>query len=129
MTDQNETPVDEIVRLDTIGCGAALELFDIELGRVLENIADVNTEAEAKRTITLTVKIKPNKMREAGEIEIACESKLAPARPADAVLFFGKRGGRRIAVEHDPRQMGMFDKHDRPTVVPMPQAAKGGTEQ
>ena len=43
------------VTLDTIGGGALVELFALEMSRVLENIADPNTETTAKRTITLQV--------------------------------------------------------------------------
>jgi hypothetical protein len=118
----------EPVRLDTIGGGSALELFDIELGKVLENIADINTEAEAVRTVTITVKIYPGQLRDNAEIEVGSTCKLAPIRPADAVLFFGRQNGRRVAVEHDPRQAGLFDQPKDTTVVDITAAKKKESE-
>lgn len=45
------------VTLVSIGGGAAVELFDIELERVLANIKDVNTDPKTRRRITLVVDI------------------------------------------------------------------------
>ena len=59
------------VALDTLGSGAAVELFGVELAKALANIADVNTAAEAKREITLTVTIKPSKDRSFGTVAIS----------------------------------------------------------
>lgn len=43
----------EIVSLENIGRGAALERFDVELQKVLENVLDPNTKPTATRKVTL----------------------------------------------------------------------------
>jgi len=98
------------VRLDTIGGGALMELFATELLRVLQNIADPNTDPEAKRTISVTVAMKPNRDRDVADIELKCGSKLAGISTVSSRLFMGKHQGRLIAVESDPRQSNLFDQ-------------------
>lgn len=51
------------LNLDTLQGGAARELFEIELQKVLRNIADPNTKPDAVRKLTLEVTIKPNEKR------------------------------------------------------------------
>lgn len=51
--------------LANLGGGAAVERFQEELQKVITNILDPNTEAQAKRSVVLKVTIKPEK--------IACE--------------------------------------------------------
>lgn len=116
------------IRLDTIAGGAAMDRFDEELSKVLANIADPNTNPEKLRSITIKITMRPNKVRDAGEVVVSSEAKLAPVKPADATVFFGKVGGRRVAVAWDPRQGGLFDA-PRPTIVPLRgDAAKEGEE-
>ena len=62
----------ELVSLNNLGEGAAAELFDLELHRVLDNIQDVNTKATTKRVITLKVTLQPDEHRNFGVTEIAC---------------------------------------------------------
>lgn len=102
------------VTLETIGGGAARERFAEEWDKVLENIADPNTDPEKKRTITIEVTVFPNKARDAADVTIASSRKLAPVTPADATVFFGKVNGRRVAVEHDPKQGNLFDDESAP---------------
>jgi len=79
------------------------------LDKVLQNIGDPNTDAEATRTITLKIKIKPDENRELAGVQIDAESKLAPHRPVGTSVFVGKKDGRVVAVENNPRQPGIFD--------------------
>lgn len=97
------------VTLDTIGGGALPELFDAELTRILANIADPNTDTGAKRTITITISVKPNRDREVADVELKCSSKLAGIMTVSTQLFIGKHQGKLIAVENDPRQSKLFD--------------------
>lgn len=107
-------------RLDTLGCGALLELFDIELARVLENIADPNTDADAARAITLKVVFVPDKTRQAMQTRMSVVSKLAPVARVESTLFLGRLGGRLVAVEHDPRQLTFPDFSEPAPVAPGP---------
>lgn len=98
------------VTLDTIGGGALTELFGAELARILENITDPNTDAKAKRTVTITVSFKPNRDRDIADVELKCASKLAGIMTVGTQLFMGKHQGKLIAVESDPRQSDLFDQ-------------------
>lgn len=96
------------VTLDSIGGGALAELFDTELARVLANINDPNTDEKTKRTITITVSVKP-KDRDVADVELTCSAKLAPIAKVSTQVFMGKHQGKLIAVENDPRQSNLFD--------------------
>lgn len=100
----------EDVTLSTIAGGAAPELFDHAMRRVLDNIGDVNTEPKAKRTITLTVEITPDEDRRLLATVVRSEVKLAAPKGAPTVLYMGVRtGGERFAVESDPVQAQLFE--------------------
>lgn len=107
-----------VVELDNIGRGAALVLFQAELKKVLDNIADLNTNPRAKRKVTLEVVIEPTDDRAMGQVVIDCKSKLAPRRGESTAVYFATVEGRRAAVEANPTQGKLFDKKDG-TVVSM----------
>jgi len=99
------------VSLENLGEGAAKELFDLELSKVLDNIQDENTKANTIRTVTLTLKIKPEDDRSFGQVQIAAISKLAPVNPHPTMFYFGRTSkGRAVATEHNPRQAGLFQE-------------------
>ena len=98
---EEETPI----RLDTIADGAAEALFQAELQRVLQNIADPNTDAEATREITIKVRWSPTEERTMAPVRVFATSKLAPVSPAGTVVYIGRRGGKLIAVENNPKQL------------------------
>lgn len=102
----------ERVSLENLGSGAAVELFNLELQRVLDNIIDENTKCGVVREVTLKVRIKPDEDREWGTVEIAASSKLAPVHPYPTQIIIGKERGKGVATEHDPKQMKMFGKED-----------------
>jgi len=101
------------VSLATLAGGAAIERFDREFERVIENIADPNTTLK-KRTITLTISIKPDERRENCEIDIGCISKLAAMRSYGTHVFVDPHHVGR-AFEADPHQMAMeFEDAEKP---------------
>jgi hypothetical protein len=97
----------DTVSLDNLKAGGALQLFQEELDKVLENIMDPNTEAEQVREVRLVVKIKPDKDRSTAAVAIIPSCKLAAAVALGTRMFFGKKGGRFLAWEHDPEQMAL----------------------
>lgn len=107
-----------VVGLDSIGKGAAVVMFDAELKRVLDNIADANTKATAKRKITLEVTIAPTDDRSMGAVVIECKSRLAQPRGESTAIHFAYVDGRRAAVEANPNQFKLFDRPDG-KVVPL----------
>lgn len=94
----------EEVSLKTLGSGAAIERFDVELQKVLENIADPNTDPKKVREVTLKMKIFPNEERSYAVMEIHTDRKLAPMKPYETGAFMGSDGRRTRAYENDPKQ-------------------------
>lgn len=79
--------------------GAILERADYETARVMENIMDPNTEATAKRKITLTLEFKPDANRQMISVNVVAKSNLAPTSPIALSLLTGIENGRMTAVE------------------------------
>ena len=100
----------QMVSLANVGKKGAIEQFDIELYKVLENVMDPNTSARTERKVILEAKIKPNDNRDFCELEICLSSKLSPAKSFHTQIFVGRdfaHGGRVIATEHNPQQLGL----------------------
>lgn len=97
------TQESELVSLANLGHGAAIERFDDEFQRALNNIIDPNT-GEGARTITLKVKLKPNNGRTSCTVAVICSSTLACAKPFETQLFVGKDRGTARASEYNPEQ-------------------------
>lgn len=116
-------PNEYVVDLTTIGQGAAVELFTAEWNKVIANIADINTDAKARRKVTLEITFQPVEDRKSSAVYIDCRAKLAPHRGEAGQVFFGIVNGQRAAVESNPTQGKLFDKPGG-TVTPM--AAKKG---
>lgn len=116
------------VHLENLGGGAAVELFEHEWDRLLENILDPNTEAEAKRTLTLKVTVKPQESREMAHLQIDVSTKLAGPRPAGSIVYMGKQDGRTVAVAYDPRQGRLWEDDEQDgeaTVTPIHSRQEG----
>jgi hypothetical protein len=106
------------VTLVTIGKGVLMELFDRELERVMADILDLNSEAEAKRSIQIKIGINPDKDRGFGACTIEVSSLLGKPKPVGSLMYFGRKNGKFIAVENQPEQSEMFDKlGPRPVVA------------
>jgi len=108
--------------------GAAVDLFEHELARVLANVQDPNAPATKTRTITLTVDIKPTEDRAAANVKVAAKSKLASPRPAGAVIHLTTRGAMPIAVVSNPNQGRLFDATTPRLGVVGGEAEDGGTK-
>lgn len=103
---------EEIVTLASVGNGAALELFEYELRKVIANIGDVNTSPKKKRSITIKLDIQPSDTREIGYYNIEVSSKLAPVKPVESTMYFGKdrTTGQVVAVQHNPSQPDLYNQ-------------------
>ena len=91
--------------LESLGKGAAIELFQTELQKVLDNIVDPNTPATAKRTVRLDLTIKPDEDREWAAVTLQAKCGLAPNEAFTTKLILGKRAGKGVAEEYAPKQM------------------------
>jgi len=76
-----QMPEREVQQLSISGMagGAAEELFQDALAKVLENIQDLNTDPKEKRAITLQFVFGCDEERRAGAIDVRCTTKLSPA--------------------------------------------------
>lgn len=110
--------------LDTIANGAVPELFKQELDRVLANILDPNTPAEAKRSLRIDITIEPNDDRTAARHFVEVSSKLAPFKGAAGVMFVGRRRGEPVAVVSNLQQTQLkWDAEGAPRALPSAAAA------
>lgn len=108
------------VKLESLAEGAALELVNKAFQKVWDNVADVNTVAKAKRTVTLVISVVPDIERKKAEVDIDVKASLAPPRGADTTIWFGKKDGTVVAAEANPNQQMLFgDKEKKLNVVPM----------
>ena len=93
----------ERLTLATMCDGAVQERIERALEKVSENILDPNTDPDKKRSITVTLTMKPNKDdREDITVDAAVSMKLAPDTGIKTQLFISKdlgSGGINI-VEH-----------------------------
>jgi len=96
---------ERFVSLESLGGGAAIEMFQDEFDKVLANVLDPNTKATAARSVTLTVTIKPDENRRYGNTLIECKSKIASIRGVGTALYIGRAGGKPVATERDDKQM------------------------
>jgi hypothetical protein len=106
----NLLPNEHVVSLISLNQGAAVEMFDNALKKVLDNIADPNVDPETTRQISLVVKFAPAKNSKSAAVSIECGTKLAAQKPAGTTVFFGKVEGELKAVEADPNQGLLFDE-------------------
>jgi hypothetical protein len=99
----------EQVSLSNLCGGAIEEVFQREFAQVLQNIADVNTNPEAKRKISLEFTITPFEDRSGAQVTFACKSKTVPVEAVKGTVFLQRKGLVMVAVPHDPKQIRMFD--------------------
>lgn len=99
----------EDLSLSNICGGAVEEVFQREWAKLLENIGDINTDAEAKRKLTLEFTITPFEDRSGAQITFYCKSKTVPVEAVKGTVFLQRRGIVMVAVPHDPKQTRLFD--------------------
>lgn len=78
------------LNLSEMAEGGIQEKLDLELQKVLDNIQDLNTEAGAKRKITLTLEFKPDDNREIIATTSAFKTTLAPTVGVATTILTGR---------------------------------------
>jgi hypothetical protein len=96
--------------LANIGSGELMALADRELTKICENIADPAVKTEGIRTLTIKVKIKPDKKGQTAQMSYACTSALVPTDPGADTAFIAMDPESKIIslFEADVRQREMF---------------------
>lgn len=102
------------INMEEFANGAFTAQVNRELQKVTENIQDPNTDATAKRRITIAIDFKPNEDRSFVTTGVQAKSTLAPALGAVTAMNMGKdlRTGEVMAVEIGnqlPGQLSMFE--------------------
>lgn len=126
---KTSTPPLSIADLNT---GHIIEQVNEELRLVAANILDPNTDAEKPREVSLVLKLKPSKNRNAFTIDAQVKSKLAPVQAIESLVFISqKRDGTIVLSARDEKQEEMFngetaeqrDQRDRQQAAAERQAA------
>lgn len=78
--------------------GAFQERVDYEMGRVVDNILDLNTKATAKRKITLTIELTPDDERQTISVAVQAKATLAPTNPVATALCITSDGNGEMGV-------------------------------
>ena len=93
--------------------GAIMERVDYEMGRLIDNILDPNTEPSKKRKLTITLELIPDSERQQIVVQTQAKSTLVPTTPIITSLYVTSNtaDGQMAIVEMVPQipgQMG-FD--------------------
>ena len=82
------------------------ERVDQEVAKAVDNLLDTNTDAKAKRKITLTIEMKPEDDRKGVSMAITAQTILAPASPVTTTVVIGadEYGGTRTALGGDEQR-------------------------
>jgi hypothetical protein len=75
------------IDLNTFANGALAERANEELQKILENIADPNTDAKKKRKLTLTITLAADNERDVIMTNVLAKSTLAPSEPIEAKIL------------------------------------------
>lgn len=109
------------ISLEELAEGATGERWLLEFERLLDNALDPNRDAEARRSIKLTISVKPNEKRNGGKMSIVVTSKLAPLSEISEQIHFGRHRetGEPMAVRFDPGQLDAFRPVQDSDVLPI----------
>jgi len=108
---------DELTSLINLAEGAAVELFDLELLKVLKNIQNPNCQKDVEREIVLTVKLKPTDTPGIVFTRISVKPKMAAPNVISTHLLVGSGPGGIEARELYKQQQFWDDKGDK--VLPL----------
>ncbi|MEG1011008.1 MAG: hypothetical protein RSE54_04055 [Ruthenibacterium sp.] len=99
--------------------GAILERVDYELGRVFDNIMDINTPAAKARKLTITIDFKPNDDRTQVNHSAIVKSTVQPTSPiTGALAVVGDKNGVVQMVEMVPQIPGQQDLYGNEQIEP-----------
>lgn len=90
--------------------GAILERVDYEMGKVIDNILDLNTKPTGKRKITVTLELIPSADRKTITVQTTAKSSLVPTDPVTTSLFITNQPntGEMVVAEMAPQVPGQM---------------------
>lgn len=77
----------QIIDLNKFANGALAERTNLEIAKVLDNIADPNTDAKKARKIVVTLTFKSNENRRVSDVSVQAKTTLAPARDIETQMI------------------------------------------
>ncbi|MFZ0578205.1 MAG: replication terminator protein [Psychrobacillus psychrotolerans] len=77
----------QIIDLNTFASGALSEKVNIEIQKVLDNIADPNTDHKKARKVTVSITLKANEKRNLANVIVDTKSTLVPAVGVETELI------------------------------------------
>ena len=91
--------------------GALAEQINREMVKILENIADPNTEWKSKRKLVVTLSFSPDEQRELSLVDIKTQSKLASPKALTTKFLIGKdlKSGRVVGAEYKKQVPGQLE--------------------
>jgi hypothetical protein len=105
---------------ESICGGGMMERLSDALQEALDNIIDPNTDAEAVREVHLKIKIKPNKNRTMGEVQVSTKVNNAPPTPLETTFIIDTdRLGRAVA-----RELGVGEGINQPNLPCIPEEGR-----
>ena len=113
------------VTLENLNGGQIVALFERELKRVLENIADENTKSKDSRSITISIKFRPEEDRGNVDIEVSADAKLAKVKPSKSFAVLSNDGSKITAYQTNPKQLNLAEEALGDNMTPFPGAAGG----
>lgn len=78
------------IDLSSLAGGAVAERFNIELKKILENIADPNTDPKKARKLQLTLTIKADENRDIANVSIQTKAILVPAKEIETKIIMDR---------------------------------------
>ena len=104
--------------------GAIQERLDYELSKVIDNIDDLNTKADAVRKLTLTLSLKPDSERKNIRMTVQVKPTLVPTNNIESSLYLTESGKALVEMlPQVPGQMSMDgSEQDEPKVIPIKKA-------
>ncbi|RRG80136.1 hypothetical protein, partial [Clostridioides difficile] len=79
-----------MIALEKFAGGVLKEKFNTELQKVLDNIADPNTDFKKTRKISLEIVFKANEDRDLAEVDIKSKATIVEAKATTTKVIIGK---------------------------------------
>lgn len=106
---------EQAISLTDIGGGAVKELVRLEVKKVIENLADINTDYKKAREIDVKFKFTTREERDFVAVNVEVKSKLQPNRTVFSQLYMGEENGEIKAVELTKDVPGQMDMNGEET--------------
>jgi hypothetical protein len=109
----------DVEKLVDLNSGAIEEQFSRDWKKVLANIGDPSTDANAVRKITISVAVYPNTNRSSAKVLVSTKASLAPVKSDENLVMLELTNNGVVAMTNEPEKQLELDN-----VLEMPKAVK-----